>query len=134
MHSLNTGVSTRGRCVNNHSSNALLGALEISFHTNTLLDTCVDEVLADRALGSDVADALRKRLNDIRAADCVFDLIVGQPTSGKVDGVDCYRIRLFNDAWLTFVPSHANPRVDNQGNTDWARVRRVKVVAVGEIE
>ena len=105
--------------------------LEISFNTEGLKDVCIDGALADQTLGPAAAEALRNRLADIRAADNVYDLLAGQPAAGMHDGAECFRVNLVADACLIFVPSHNKSRVDAQGAVDWARVRRVRIVAVG---
>lgn len=103
----------------------------ISFDTEALKNVCIDGALADQSLGAAAAEALRTRLDDIRAADNVFDLLAGQPTASAHDGVECYTVNLAEGVRLVFVPGHNQPRVNPQGGVDWARVRRVRVVAVG---
>lgn len=105
--------------------------LEISFDTECLRDLCIDGALAEQALGVAAADALRNRLDDIRAADCVFDLLAGHPVAGTHNGAACYQVSLGDGARLVFVPNHNTPRIDAQGDVDWARVRRVRIMAVG---
>lgn len=112
----------------------MLGTLEPSFHTEDLLHLCTDESISEQALGVRAAEALRNRLDDIRAAESVYDLLAGQPQPGKHNGADCYRLHLGDDIWLTAVPGHVTPRVDGAGNADWGRVRRLRIVAVGRLE
>ncbi len=105
--------------------------LEISFHTEDLRDVCIDGALADQSLGVVAAEGLRNRLVDIRAADSVYDLLAGQPSAGMHDGVECYRVRLDDGVYLTVVPNHNVLRINAKGGTDWTRVRRIRLVAVG---
>jgi hypothetical protein len=105
--------------------------LEISFHTEGLREVCIDGALADQTLGLAAAEALRNRLVDIRAADNVYDLLAGQPAVDMDDGVECYRVNLVDGARIIFVPNHNTPRIDPQGAVEWARVRRVRIVAIG---
>ena len=105
--------------------------MEISFDTEDLRNLCIDGALADQSLGLAAAESLRKRLEDIRAADCVLDLLAGQPTAGTISGEACYCINLADGVRLTIVPSHNRPRLNGNGAADWPRVRRVRVVAVG---
>lgn len=95
---------------------------------------CIDDSLADNIIGTHAAEALRNRLDDIRAADSVNDLLAGSPEAGQHGGVDCHRVKLNDDAWLTFVPNHIKPCQDSFGCTDWSRVRRVRIVAVGRLK
>lgn len=121
----------RGPMRQNVAVEAALRDLEISFHTEGLRNVCIDGALADQTLGPAVAEALRNRLVDIRAADSVYDLLAGQPAADMHDSVECYRVNLVDGARLILVPNHNTPRIDAQGAVDWARVRRVRIMAVG---
>lgn len=105
--------------------------MEISFHTEELLNLCIDDSVSDGSLGSAAAEALRNRLSDIRAADSVLELLAGSPTPGQYLGQHCYRLQIASGLWLTIVPNHNKPRLDASGGPDWGRVRRVRVLAVG---
>ena len=105
--------------------------MEISFHTKELLTLCIDESIADQKLGTVAAEALRNRLDDIRAADTVHELLAGRPRATRIGDQDCYRIDIGDDTCLTIIPNHIKSRVDANGRPDWARVRRVRVMAVG---
>lgn len=105
--------------------------MEISFHTEELLNLCVDESIADQKFGSLAAEALRNRLGDIRAAESVFELLAGRPQAVRLGDQDCYRLEIKGGTWLTIVPNHINPRMDVGGKPDWGRVRRIRVMAVG---
>jgi len=112
-------------------STFLASILEITFHTQELLRLCTDESLADDTFGTVVATALRNRLGDIRAADSVLELLAGRPTQGLYVDQHCYRLEIAVGIWLTIVPNHNSPRVDASGAPLWERVRRVRVLAVG---
>ena len=105
--------------------------MEISFHTEELLNFCIDESIADQVFGGIAAEALRNRLGDIRAADSVLELLAGRPHAVRFDDQDCYRLEIADGAWLTIIPNHFKPRTDAKGKPDWGRIRRVRVVAVG---
>lgn len=105
--------------------------MEISFHTQELLELCIDESLADETFGTSAAEALRNRLSDIRAADSVLELLAGRPTQSLYNDQHCYRVELAIGVWLTIVPNHNKPCLDPTGRPDWGRVRRVRVLAVG---
>lgn len=105
--------------------------LEISFQSEALLNLCIDDSIADHELGSANAEVLRNRLDDIRAADCVHELLAGRPQAARMAGQDCYRLEVAKDSWLWIAPNHINPRVIADGTPDWGRVRRVLVIAVG---
>lgn len=105
--------------------------MEISFHTKELLSFCIDESIADQKFGTLAAEALRNRLDDIRAADSVHELLAGRPREARFVDQDCYRLDIGDDTWLTIIPNHFQPRVDANGRPDWDRVRRVRIMAVG---
>lgn len=105
-------------------------SLEISFDTEQLRDLCEDESLAAHALGPDCAEVLKRRLADLRAANSIFDILVGQPQAGEYMEMECYRIRLINGKCLTILSNHTPPRTNAAGTTDWEWVRRIRVVSL----
>lgn len=105
--------------------------MEITFQSEELLNLCVDESIADERLGIAAAEALRNRLGDIRAADSIYELLAGRPQAVRIGDQDGYRLEIEAGTWLTVVPNHIKPRIDGDGRPDWGRVRRVRVVALG---
>ena len=105
--------------------------MEISFHTEELLNLCFDESIAEQKFGNVAAEALRNRLDDIRAADAVHELLAGHPHAAQLGNQHCYRLEIEGGKWLIIVPNHITPRVDGEGRPDWGKVRRVRVIAVG---
>lgn len=91
---------------------------------------CEDDRLASERLGASAAEALRNRLGDIRGADNMYDVLAGNPKTGKYQNADCYRLELSDGFRLTVVPNHQIPRTSLNGETDWNLVRRVKVVSL----
>lgn len=106
--------------------------MEISFHTQELLNLCVDVSLADETFGTGAAEALRNRLSDIRAADSVLELLAGRPAPVLHKEQHCYRLEIAVGVWLIMVPNHNKPRLDASGLPDWGRIRRVRVLEVGD--
>jgi hypothetical protein len=96
------------------------------------MSLCVDESLADEHFGDAVADSLHNRLNDLRAADSVEELVAGSPQTGVRDGVECVRIQLGPTTWMTIIPNHNRPRLTTAGAADWRRIWRVRIVAIGD--
>lgn len=103
--------------------------MELAFDTEELRDMCEHEATAIARLGTLAAEALKNRLSDIRAADFINDVVAGQPRSSVISGAECFQFDLA-DHVLTVTANHAPPRLDGNGLTDWARVRRVKVMSV----
>ena len=58
--------------------------LELAFNSRELRSICEHEPTAKDALGAEIAEALRRRLADLRAATSIADLIVGNPHTVEV--------------------------------------------------
>lgn len=91
---------------------------------------CEHEATAIARLGPLPAEALKKRLSDLRAAEWITEVLAGRPRSGLVSGLECFQFDLADQYVLTVAANHAPPRVTGNGQADWSRVRRVKVVSV----
>jgi hypothetical protein len=106
--------------------------VELAFATRNLRSICEDSIKARNTLGDDVAEHLRSRIADLRAAESVDELVAGRPTTTK--GADPrLTIRLGGGVVLSCRPNHASPpRLDDE--LDWPRVRRLQVVAIAPTE
>jgi hypothetical protein len=105
--------------------------LEISFFTKELRDICQKCAEAETLYGSDVAGALRRRIADLLAVDCYVELPLGNPRLINKDGVDCLIIDLCDGFYLKFYTGHQRNPYDADGNVDWKRVSRVKLIFIG---
>lgn len=105
--------------------------LILAFETEQLRDICRSEVVAFRQLPSSVARGLFRRIADIRAASCVLNLPVGNPTQiyekppGKVS------IHVSDDFYLMFSAAHQKIPLDEFGNVAWEEVSRIKLLSIG---
>jgi hypothetical protein len=91
---------------------------------------CEDAAHADSQLGPVVAQSLRNRLADLRAASSPKDLVVGGPrVIGNGDAE--YMILNLRDGYrMLFAPNHVkNPR-DNANRIEWAKVSRIKIIEI----
>lgn len=97
--------------------------LEFAFATEHLRRLCLRAQIAERRLGKRVAEKLRHRLSDLRAAENVADLPIGKPTAmptrGEL-GVDLI------DHVLVFVANHDPVPLTPANDTDWTRVTRIQ--------
>lgn len=91
---------------------------------------CADEEAASQKLNQEAAEALKRRISDIRAADSIDEVLAGKPSAGMHEGAECYFIELPSSFRLTVVPAHVKPRVKLDGSADWGCIRRVKVVSL----
>lgn len=82
-------------------------------------------------LGAKAATALRNRLSDIRAADFIGDVLAGNLRQVVIHGVACCLIDLDDGCILTVACNQLSPKTDQNGDVDWAKVRRVKVTSLG---
>ena len=91
---------------------------------------CEQEAKAINRLGPLAAEALKKRISDIRVAEYVDEVLAGQPRIAQLNGTDCVQFDLADNYVLSVTANHIPPRVRSNGQTDWTRVRRVKVTTV----
>jgi hypothetical protein len=100
--------------------------LELAFETKLLREICESEQKARQELGIKVAEALKRRLADLRAATSVEDLPVAKPRKNSgtcvVDLPQGYR--------LVFVPNHTKNPMLKPRTVDWARVGRIKILRI----
>lgn len=104
--------------------------VEISFETKALRDMCEIESLAIDAIGAPAAEALKRRLSDIRAAAAINEVLAGRPQTVTANGVACRQFHLSTELVLRVVPNHVKPRLAADGAPDWERIRRVRVISV----
>lgn len=109
----------------------IVAALELAFANKSLRELCESKAQADRHLGPRVAQRLRRRLSDLRAATNVKDLVAGRPrelTGGRRGRM---AVQLSSDSRLVFCANHAVLPVLATGDVDWSKVSRVKILSIG---
>ena len=106
--------------------------MEIAFNKKSLRKLCEDENLARWSLGAIVANKLKARLADLKAARCIDDVRAGTPriipgrrnSRVQINLTEGYRIRLV-------VNHNIFPTVSGgSGLVDWSNVSRIKIVAI----
>lgn len=102
----------------------------LAFDTEELRTICEDADAARSHLGEDVAGVLRVRLADLRAIDCIDDLLVGR-TARKGQENNLLEVELTDGVVMTFAPNHNQPRITDTGAVDWPRVRRIRLTQIG---
>jgi plasmid maintenance system killer protein len=105
----------------------IVKALKLAFATKQLRQLCEKEVIAQRELGVTVAEKLKRRLADMRAATCVKDLIAGGPRAltGPLRGH--VSLSLGRGFRLIFCANHNTLPVLKSGEIDWSEVRRIQI-------
>lgn len=104
--------------------------MELAFDSKSLRTICENEAHAKRKLGPTVAEVLRHRLADLRAATSIKDLIVGRPRI--LDGTDHQHvvIDLCDDYRMVFCANHPNNLVAKSGKIDWPKVSRIRILSI----
>jgi len=105
-------------------------ALELAFAEKSLRQLCENEAIAKRMLGIKVAEKLKRRLADLRAATCVKDIVAGSPR--ELEGVYQRQIALAlcDDYHIVFCANHNTVPFLESGAIDWAKVSRVKILRI----
>jgi hypothetical protein len=104
--------------------------LELAFESKSLRTICESEFQARLELDATVAEMLKHRLADLRAATCANDIVAGRPRA--IDGPDgeCMVVDLAKGNRLVFTANHVNNPVTEDSGFDWARVSRIKVLRI----
>ena len=102
--------------------------MELAFHTKSVRGTCENEDQAKVELGVEVAEALKHRLADMRAARSPKDLVAGRPrivADGQEMAIDvCEGYRII------FKANHLDCPSNDMGGVDWAKVSRIKIMRI----
>lgn len=101
----------------------------IAFETRRLREICEDGAVAVTELGSPAAEALQQRLADLRAAESITDLVVGNPSTSGV-GSAMLTIALTPTAYTIWSPNAVTPPRSADGHIDWTRTRRVRLLEI----
>lgn len=102
--------------------------MELSFESRLLRSVCEEEAAARKQYPLDVAETLRRRLADLHAADSLLDLVVGRPCLGDTDAL--VTMPLAEGYELVGVANYHRLPTLKDSTIDWARVRRLKIMAI----
>jgi hypothetical protein len=105
-------------------------AVEIAFTKKSLRQLCESERTARRSLGLTVAGRLKRRLADLRAANCVKDLIAGRPKELQNARAGQIAVELGEGFRLVFCANHSIPPLVDGRRVDWSKVNRVKIISI----
>jgi len=106
--------------------------LELSFGTTQLRDVCERRGVAAAALGMSAALELEQRLADIDALQTVTELASLFPDKITDRSEHEQSLRLQSGHELVFHSGHRKTPFTTDGATDWAKVTRVRIVAIEE--
>jgi plasmid maintenance system killer protein len=104
--------------------------VELAFETKPLRDICENESAATRTFGLEVAEILKRRLADLRAASSVKDLVAGNPH--ELDAVDAgsMAVELCGRHRMVFCPNHPKRMMTGRAKPDWASVSRIRILRI----
>lgn len=105
--------------------------MQIAFDKKSLRQICESECKAKSDLGAKVADVLKRRLADLRAATCVNDLVAGRPRTLESARREKMVVEICDGFRLIFCVNHSNIPVLESGEVDWSRVNRIKILEIG---
>jgi hypothetical protein len=105
--------------------------MELAFETPGLRRICESEVEARKCFPGETAGQLQDRLADMCAAASVSDLVTGSPSLDERPP-GWIRFGLEGGYELVCAGNHPRPPVTDDGRVDFSRIRRVKVVRVGQ--
>jgi hypothetical protein len=125
VNSLHEGQCVHLFCLNKSRQ------LEFAFDNRELRTVCENRRKAEMMFGTDVAQNLFDRLADLRAADSIADLIVGNPQVAiDSEGQSNLSIELINNYVIILTPNHIELPKDESGRPDWTAVTRLKVMRI----
>jgi proteic killer suppression protein len=104
--------------------------LELAFANKPLRDHCESQLKAERRFGIGIARNLRARLADLREADSITDLVAGEPRvfSG---GEALMTVSIGGGLRIVFRANHVKNPFKRDGDVDWTRVSRIKIIDIG---
>jgi proteic killer suppression protein len=104
--------------------------LELAFSTKSLRNLCENQTTARQELGASVAERLKRRVADLRAATSVKELVAGRPY--ELDGArrEHLAVNLCDGVRIVFCTNHSKIPVLECGRVDWLKVSRIKIVKI----
>ncbi len=104
--------------------------MELAFDFRPLRTICESEAHAKDELGVTVAEMLKHRLADLRAAVSIRDLVAGRPCLLQGTADLCMTLDLCEGYRLVFCANHPKNPVSSTGGVDWLKVSRVKIMRI----
>ncbi len=102
--------------------------LELAFASKSLRTSCENECQATLEFNARLAEMLKHRLADLRAATSPRDLVTGRPRIVRDAGGEYMMIDLAEDYRLAFTANHTKNPVAESNDIDWAKVTRIKIL------
>ena len=106
--------------------------MNLSFADDKLKKLCENSREAQKALGAPSAKKLRRRLTELEASASVYELPAGRPHPLTGDRDGHFAVDLHGGHRLEFEPAHEEIPLKDDGGIDWARVRKIRIVYIGD--
>jgi hypothetical protein len=103
--------------------------MELAFATQSLRSVCEDDTVAAAAFDAPVVAQLKARLADLRAAESIHDLLIGNPRILPGDNPRV-AVSLADGYALVATPNHRVTPLASDGTVDWRRVRRLQLLEI----
>ncbi len=107
--------------------------MDITFASTQLWKDCNDDKRLRREYGAENARLIRRRLDELHAADCLEDLrTLPQCRCHELTGnrKGQFSVDVMHPYRLIFIPSHDPIPTKEDGGIDWARVTAVLILEV----
>ena len=106
--------------------------MDLAFSDKSLRELCESQLKAEREFGVRIANKLRARLADLHDAKSIND-VVAASTKKLNSGQGQMAIELCDGAHLIFCANHVkNPQTKN-GEIDWPKVSRIKLLRIEDV-
>lgn len=108
--------------------------MEIAFQSLSLRSVCVSEAKSIGLYGVDVAQSLKRRLADLRAADSIDELSVWNIAEVPASGGATMSLELSGGYRLTFRANHSKIPMEADGKPSWSNITRIKLMKIEKIQ
>lgn len=102
--------------------------MQLAFDSKELRTTCESDAQARLDLGDAVAEMLKHRLADMRAAKSPKDLVAGKPRTGA-DSQHMV-VDLSVGYTIVFKANHTTNPLTEAHDLDWSKVTRIKILRI----
>jgi hypothetical protein len=110
--------------------------LELSFLDKEIRAICEDEDKAILKYGVAISKVLQSRLADLLAIKTVHIVVslLGNAAASKVSETPYsdFKVEIAEGLWLIFTSAHTR-RPESNGDIDWSKVTRIKILKIEKI-
>jgi proteic killer suppression protein len=104
--------------------------LELAFADKDLRELCERKSAAEAEFGTAIARCLRRRIAEVRASDNVAAILTGNARPYGRGNTAQYLVDVQGGWRLVLAANHQDPPRLQNGQIDWSRVTRVKILGI----